>query len=228
MKTILLLFVSTFTFAQGFMPGFDTFSGKKPSYITLKDGTQLEGSIDDLDRKKGLIEEITLKIDKKSRKIEPSEIKEMYLPASGWSKLGNTIDVTTKVDKWENSKINTETINKGYGFLENSMVILKGKEQELLMQIVNPAFANRIRVYFDPWARETMSVGIGGLTLAGGIDKSYYVKVGNKPAFKIEKKNYKESIDLMYGTCPSLVKKLKEDYKWEDFAKHVYEHSNCK
>jgi hypothetical protein len=227
MKTVLLLFISTLTFAQGFTPGYDAFSGKKPAYITLKDGTQLEGTIDDLDRKKGLIEEITIEINKKNRKIEPQEIREMYLPASGLSKMSNSIDVGTNVQKMDKSKINTETIKKGYGFLENSPVLLKGKEQELLMQIVNPGFANNIRVYFDPWAKETMSVGIGGMTLAGGLDKSYYVKVGKNPAFKIEKKNYKDSLDLLYGTCPALVKKLKAESKWEDFAKHVFEHSNC-
>ncbi len=229
MLRIFILLLTGFTAcAQGFNPGFKTFSSSKPSYLTMKDGTETEGTMESLDRKKGLIEAIKLKdADNTKRKIKPEDVREMYLPASSWSKLGNALDAAIKVDKWENSEINSEIISKGYAFFENAKVILKEKEYELLMQIVNPSFAGKIRVYFDPWASETMSVGFGGLVVAGGIDKSYYVKAGELPAFKVEKKNYSNYFDLLYGSCPELVKKLRTDYKWEDFAKHVYEHASC-
>ncbi len=48
------------------------------------------------------------------------------------------------------------------------------------MQLVNPRFSKVISVYSDPFAKETSSIGIGGLKLAGGIAKSYYLKKGEK------------------------------------------------
>ena len=38
----------------------NTFSHQKMAYITLVDGTEVEGTIDDVDRKKGLIEFIKI------------------------------------------------------------------------------------------------------------------------------------------------------------------------
>ena len=47
--------------AQKFLQGAFTFSKKKTSYITLNNGETVEGILWDLDRKKGNIEEITIK-----------------------------------------------------------------------------------------------------------------------------------------------------------------------
>jgi hypothetical protein len=48
-------------FAQDFIPAYDRFSGKETSYIMLEDGSKVEGTLEDLDRKKGLIEEVVIK-----------------------------------------------------------------------------------------------------------------------------------------------------------------------
>ncbi|MGL4632737.1 MAG: hypothetical protein ACRCVT_16150 [Leadbetterella sp.] len=53
---LLLLLLSTNLFAQKFQEGFDRFSKKKPVYITLNDGSKLEGTMVHLDRKRGNIE----------------------------------------------------------------------------------------------------------------------------------------------------------------------------
>jgi hypothetical protein len=76
--------VSLATLAQSFIPAFDRFSGKDIAYIYLEDGSKIEGTIDDIDRRKGLIEEVTIlpTDQKKKLKLEPKDIKTMYLPAS--------------------------------------------------------------------------------------------------------------------------------------------------
>lgn len=63
-RTILLSLalcgISYANYAQSFIPAFDRFSGKEVAYIYLENGTKIEGAIDDIDRKKGLIEEVTI------------------------------------------------------------------------------------------------------------------------------------------------------------------------
>ncbi|AEI47208.1 hypothetical protein [Runella slithyformis] len=61
------------------------------------------------------------------------------------------------------------------------------------------------------------------MTMAGGDDKSYYVQVGNFPAQKLKKKEYKDEIKVMYAGCPTLVKKIGEKLRWPEFAQHIYE-----
>ena len=151
----------------------------------------------------------------------------MCLPASGLNKLSSKINSVTVVDKWDDKDLNLETIENGYGYFEYTPVMLKKKKRDLLMQLVNPHFAKKVRVYFDPYARQTMAVGVGGLTVAGGLDKSYFVKVGEAPAYKIEKKNYDDQYPELFKSCPTLVAKIKEDPDWKDFAEHVIEFTEC-
>lgn len=226
MKTLLLLFISFGLFAQGFLPGTDMYSRKKPAYITLTDGSEIEGVLKTLNRKKGNIMSVTLDSPKKMT-LAAEEVASMYLPSSGLDKLGKTADAVFTVQKWDNKDLNLKTIEEGYAYFEQTKVDLKGKEMLLLMQLVNPHFSNKMRVYFDPYARETMAVGMAGLTVAGGLDKSYFLKVGDAPAFKLEKKNYEELYPELFRDCPALVEKIKADPDWKDLDKHIFEYSGC-
>lgn len=218
-------------FAQSFIPAFDRFSGKEIAYINLEDGTKIEGTIDDIDRKKGLIEEIVILPtgQKKKRKIQAEEIKNMYLPASGYNKLVNASEQTFNAQKWKDNNVNMDIINKGYAYFEKSTVGIKKDVEVLLMQMVNPSFSQKIKVYHDPRAQESMRFGVAGITMAGGDDKSYYVKVGDTAAVKIKRKDYDEAYLALYKDCPELLKKLKDDHRWSKFDEHLWAYTTeCK
>ncbi|WP_428666924.1 hypothetical protein [Runella sp.] len=220
----LCLTVCSTTFAQDFIPAYDRFSGKEISYITLENGTQLEGMLEDLDRRKGLIEEVVIKdAGGKKIKLKPEQIKSMYLMPSGYSRLSTNMDVGNKVKKWDAKYIDNEIIKKGYAYFEKAKVAIKSDQELLLMQLLNPGFNSKVKVFHDPFAAETMRIGFGGMTTAGGDDKSYYVQVGEFPAKKLKKKDYDNEIKVMYASCPTLVKKIGEKLRWTEFAQHVYE-----
>jgi len=210
--------------AQEFIPAYDRFSGKEPAYIMLEDGSKLVGTLDNLSRRKGLIEEVVIKdMSGKKIKLNPEQIKSMYLMPSGFSKFSTNMDAGTKVKKWDAKYIDSEIIKKGYAYFEKAKVFIKDKEEMLLMQLLNPGFNTKIRVFHDPFAAETMRTGIGGMTMAGGDDKSYYVQVGDLPSKKLKKKEYDDEIKVMYASCPDLVKKIGQKLRWTEFAQHVYE-----
>ncbi|MCF8238743.1 MAG: hypothetical protein K9I85_11340 [Saprospiraceae bacterium] len=233
MKHILilaLLMVMTIQLsAQRFLVSFDRFSDNKPSYITLIDGTELIGEIKDIDRKKGLIEEITIKDEsKKKHKLKPEQISHMYLPPNGISSFFSNYAFLTDVSNWDNDTYDQAHIADGYAFFEQSEVMLKKKKRPMLMQLLNPSFSSKIKVFQDPFAGETMSLGVGPLTVAGGDEKSYYVRVGDEPAFKLKKKDYRESIDVLYNQCPAVRQSVGDKPSWSDFEEHVYMTSkNC-
>ncbi|MFZ1516291.1 MAG: hypothetical protein WAT21_12870 [Saprospiraceae bacterium] len=209
--------------AQNFLPAFDLFSKNKPCYITLKDGTKIEGEIDKIDRRKGLIEEITIETaDKKEHELEAKDIKEMYLPASGFQKLMDMDNAMMNV-KTYSGEIDMEHIKKGYAYFVSTKVILKKEPEDLLMQVVNPGFSEKILVFHDPQAAETASVGIGGFTVAGGDDKSYFIKVGEDAAYKLKKKDYSDAFPALFNDCPEIIKQYGKKPVWTDFDTHVYE-----
>jgi len=207
--------------AQELLPPVFTFSHKKTSYITMKDGSTIEGTIKDLDRKKGIIEEVKIEDGSgKKMKLKPSEIAHMYLPQSGWDKMGRMNDFLTDANQWDNEDLDQSLFGQGYTYLEQSDVMVKKKRMTLLVQLLNPHFSNKIKVYHDPLAGETASVGIGGIKLAGGLDKSYYVKKDGKPAaVRLKKKDYDDEFRGFFSSC-SKVSKM--DPKWSDFTMHMY------
>jgi hypothetical protein len=224
---ILFLSVTNILVAQDFLDGAFTFSSKKESYITLQDGKELIGFIDDIDRKKGLIEEITIiDAEKKKIKLKPEEVKHMYIAPSGFDKLARADRLLSNATKWDDDKsAHASHIKEGYVYFETVNVMIKKKQMTLLLQLLNPGFAKNIKVYFDPLAGETASIGFGGITVAGGDAKSYYFKKGDNVAFRMHKKNYDEEFENLYGDCPELKKTFIKDMGWSRVEKHVFHHS---
>jgi len=224
---IFFLCVTKMIVAQDFLDGAFTFSSKKESYITLQDGTELIGFIDDIDRKKGLIEEITIiDTNKKKIKLKPEDVKHMYIAPSGFDKLGRANNFLSDATRWnEDKSAHAQHIKDGYVFFETTEVMIKKKKMTLLLQLLNPGFARNIKVYFDPYAGETASIGFGGIKVAGGDAKSYYFKKGDNVAFRMEKKNYDEEFDNLYSDCPELKKTFIKDMGWSRVERHVFHHS---
>ena len=99
----------------------------------------------------------------------------------------------------------------------------------LLLQILNPGFARNIKVFFDPYAGETASFGFGGIKVAGGDAKSYYVKKGEEVAFKLQSKNYEEEYKHLYGDCATFFDANVKKFDWSDLAKNIFDYTKeCK
>ncbi len=195
--------------------------------MTLNDGTEIEGTIKDLDRKKGLIEEVKIKDGAgKKYKFDADEIKYMYLPPSGFDKMSKALDFMGDAQKWNDEKLNQDFLNQGYVYFELADVKVKKKNRKLLMQLLNPTFSKEVKVYHDPYAKETMGAGIGGVTVVGGDAKSYYVSKGGKPAFRLKKKDYKAEFTPMWNSCKELMEKY-PDMKWKNLVEHVLAFSEC-
>ncbi len=212
--------------AQKFLePSFD-FSEKKISYLTLEDDSEVQVYLRKLKYEKGLIEEIKVEgTDGKKVKISPEKIKFMYLPQSGFDKFVKAYDFIHDAQKWDNDKIDRGKVAEGYIYFEKAEVKIKKKTETLMMQLLNPSFSSKIKVYHDPYAKETAGIGIAGIKVAGGDDKSYYVAAHGAPAFKLIKKNYEEEFAALFDNCTVLNQKYADKIKWVDLETHVYEHS---
>ncbi len=216
--------------AQKFLRPFETISHKKPSYITKEDGTEIEGTVKKLKRKKGLIKEIDIKTkDGKKLTIPIESIKYAYLPQSGWDKFTKIDSYVGDATQWEDGLYDQERLKSGYAYFEKAETIVKKKKMTLLMQLLNPGLCSRIKVYHDPFAGETTSFGVGGLSLAGGEDKSYYLSKDNEAAYKFHKKKYnKKLVAEKFGDCAKVKKEYKKAH-WENFEKMIFTYNeSCK
>lgn len=215
---VCLLFVVTLASAQQFLPPIERFSGSKPGYLILKTGERIEFSLDDLDRKKGLIIKVEGKtLDGKKIKYEANQIQELGLNPSDFAKLASISESTRSVAKMQRNKVDESARNLVLFYNEQ----LDDPKREVLVQLVNPGFESRIRVYDDPFATETAGVGFAGMQVTGGMDKSFYVRANGK-VFRLKKKNYDEKFVELFGSCDALMKKYGKDFAWRDFCYHVF------
>ena len=181
-----------------FDPAYSSYSRKKPAYITLKDGTKWEGEIKDVDRRKGQIDELKLVVNGKKKKFAAAEIADLFMAPSGFDQFNKQANFISDATKWGRTDA-SEHLAKGYTMYTNEKVSLKNKKkpEEYLMQTVNPKFSQVIQVFSDPWAKETMSIGVGSMKLAGGIAKSYYLKKGEFIVW-LTKKNFDEHFERLF------------------------------
>lgn len=209
-----------------FADGFSSYSRKKPAYVTLKNGTEIEGKIKKLNRKKGQIRGLKIETAEGKKEIPASEIQSLYMAPSGLDKLQKMNNYMTSMERWGRTDIK-DVANKGYSLYTNQRVSLKNKkkEAEYLMQMVNPSYGKLIQVYNDPFAGETASIGFGGLKLAGGIAKSYYVRKGDKIMW-LHKRDFKENFESLFFDN----EKFKKEYegkkiKWSLLGVYILDYT---
>ena len=140
-KFLFILFIlcaATIHAQQLLSPSFG-FSHKKTSYVTLKDGTVINGTLKDIDRKKGLVEFVNIEDGAgKKWKLKPEKISLMYLPPTSFDNMGKAMEFTHDAQKWNSQKLDQDLIHQGYVYFENAKVKIKKKEGEMLMQLLNP------------------------------------------------------------------------------------------
>jgi hypothetical protein len=151
----------------------------------------------------------------------------MYVPPSNIAKFNQMVDAATDVTKIADNELSSEHLKDGYLYMESSNVqIKKKKTQYCMLQLMNPAFSKMVKVYNDPYAAESASVGVGGMTVAGGLDKSYYIKIeGEDVAKRIKKKEYKKDMEEIFTKCPDVVNKYGADPSWSEFEQFIYEYT---
>lgn len=219
----LVLFSASQAFSQEFLPAIERFSSKKESFLVTTKGDTTKFFLDDLDRKKGLIVNVAGKtVDGKKFEHDAEDVVFMALAPSDFAKFAAFSEGTSSVLRA--SKTDFKQINRDLIFFYREY--LDDKKRTVLVQQVNPAFDSRLRVYDDPFAKQTAGVGVAGMQVTGGQDKSYYVNYNGK-TFRMYKRDYDKLFKEFFGNCPALTAQYKNG-AWRDFAEHLFFYEqNC-
>ena len=213
----LVLLTTSQAFSQEFLPAIERFSSKKESFLVTSKGDTTKFFLDDLDRKKGLIVNVAGRTaDGKKFEHKAEDVTFMALAPSDYAKFAAFSEGSASVIRA--SKTDFKQINRDLIFFYQEY--LDDKQRTVLVQQINPGFDSKLRVYDDPFAAQTAGIGVGGMQMTGGMDKSFYVNYKGK-TFRMYKRDYDRMFPEFFGNCPN----LKAQYKnaaWRDFAEHLY------
>jgi hypothetical protein len=221
---ILSLMITTKVFAQGFIKemegeGFSALYGNE-CIVTLKSGDVIHGKFTGGSSSNNGLNKITIKLENGEKvKYTAEEVVLLKIKCSELAKMFMMTDATVSVKEMANTDFN-EIVNREYLIFEEALLAKKADKYSLL-QLLNPGFDSKIKVY--PTSEKTMGMSLGGIPITGGSDKSYQFVKGGQKAFKISKGDYKKKFESIYGDCPEMISRVTgEKLKWEDLAAHVF------
>lgn len=216
----LLLLAPLFIFGQAFQDATESFGRKKVAYMTDADGNESEVFIKKFKFKKGLVKEVKFQNEAgKKVKVKPEAISSIYVPIDWSEKVWNSPKKLVEKEHCAAGEIDPKLIGEGYAYYEKAEVFYKKKKKQvLMMQVLNPTFSSKVKIYNDPLAGKTAGIGIGGLSV-GKHPKSYFMSVNGATAVKIEKKKFPEQIIEMLGGCQAV---QDMDVPWKELAKMIY------
>lgn len=194
----------------------------KPAKIVLVSGEEFEGKLVSAGLINGYLNKISIKKEDGTKvKLEPENVATLSVKASKMAKLSMMAESTQSIKTAAKADFN-EIAQREFIIFETGLRDKK-KDKPRLMQLLNPGFDSKIKVFADPNAKETKGIGMAGVKLTGGVDKSYLFVVNKEKAVKVKKGNYKKNFDELYASCPTMVETFSgEKTKWKDVAGHVF------
>lgn len=229
MKNVMVLLIivcSATAYSQGFIAGIDKDNlgvlFGRPATATLASGKEVTGKLSGGTIINGYLDKIVIKQENGEKlKLKPEDVTRLSVKASKLAKLSMMAESTASIKKMTNANFD-EITNREYIIFETAMRS-NSAEKLRLMQLLNPGFDSKIKVFADPNAKETAGIGIGGIKLTGGEDKSYLFVQNDEKAVRVKKGSYKRNFEEIYQSCSQMLEIFEgEKTKWNDVAGHVF------
>ncbi|REE05935.1 hypothetical protein [Marinoscillum furvescens] len=214
--------VGSAQYSQYFMPPVDEglVMTAKEVYAITTAGDSVAGRINSAVMMGGQIRSLTIKkADKSKVKLKAADVKLLAVKATdfmNWTSAMSAPNIARVAD------MDYQKIMKREWILFDQARLPK-KDKYALMQLLNPDFCSKIKVYVNPNANETMTSSLNGVMLAGGEDTSYLVVTDGDQAEIYKKRKYKnEALTRLFKNCETFKEEYAgEKFKWKDFSEHV-------
>lgn len=224
--SLIFSLISSVGFCQGFIASLEETDlitlVNKPVIVTMADGSEVTGKFGGAVLISGYLDKVTIKSESGEKlKLKPEEMVQLQIKASGFSKMAMVSSSASSIKEVAKRDFN-EIKNREYIIFETAQRSNKAAKFRL-MQLLNPGFDNKIKVFADPNANQTSGIGIGGIKITGGEDKSYLMVTSGNKAIVVRKGTYRKNFEELYQGCPEMVRAFQgEKIKWEDVAGHVF------
>ena len=215
LNLLMISMLISFSVSAQFVTPLSTISG--PAEVTTLDGEVISGKVKSASfGPNGMMSFTLLDEEGNKTKYKVADVQQLKLKVDGLAKLEITADQSSNIEKLANSNFK-EVVEREFIYWQRVKQV--GKDKYLLLQLLNPGFDNKLKVYDLPNAKSG-ETSIGGISVSGNQATAFLV-VKNGESLKITKKKYKkQDFNLLFSDCPKIIENNDPDFK--EFATHVY------
>lgn len=194
----------------------------KEAYVVTNAGDTVRGRVLSAMIMNGQMRSFTIKEDDGNKqKFKSTDVKLLAVAPNKLSNINSAMSVPNLSRAMQVDF--SEIIDREWVYFEQAL-LPKKKDKYVMMQLLNPGYDSKIKVYLDPNANKTMTVSAGNIDLAGGEDRSYLVVYDGNKSEVYKKSSYKkDALEKLYKNCSVFTENYEgEKFKWRNFAEHVY------
>ncbi len=218
-----LVFASSTVQAQGFI---QAASGKViagESQLVTVDGLEVTGRIKSATVINGSLKSFSL-VDESGNKTKylAADVAELRVKVGILMKLDLLSQSAQSIKKLVDADFD-EILTRDHVIYER--VLLPKKDKYRLLQLLNPGFDGKFKVYPDPrfFAKESAEHSVFGVKVAGGKAKSFLLAKNGQKSVVIKKGSYEKQFEEVFGDCQDILDNFAgKKRKFKHFAEHVF------
>jgi hypothetical protein len=192
-----------------------------PASVRTVGGVEISGTIATIISGRHGLTSITLRpADGKRQKFRAADIDELVVEPGTIARLSMVMSATSTLRKVARNDLRS-TLDHDVVVFHN--VAWPKASDARLLQLVNPGFASRVRVYHLISAMSATWT-IAGVPVAGDESKAFAViKDGGEP-MRVSGRHYEQrDFDLLFGDCPEMLQlEISSDRSFHRFAQHAF------
>lgn len=220
-SVIIAILLSSLSYGQAFIAPVQDLVPSKDCKMELLDGTIIQGKMTSAIVVSGFLKTVNIQDAAETKhKYKAEQIKRLKVKAGTLAKIDMIAENSTSLQNFIKTDFSS-VIQREYIIYEQAL-LPKKKDKYRLLQLLNPGFDNRIKVFQDPNAKETTGINVKGVKLTGGDEKSFLVVKDGAKSEKIKKSKYKKEFPILFSDC-DLAKVIDSSkIKFKNFAAHVF------
>ena len=205
---IITFAITSFTVNAQFVTPIGSISG--PAEVTTLDGEVLSGKVKYASfGPNGMMSFMLLDTEGNKNKFKAADVQQLKLKVDGLAKLEIIAEQSSNIEKLANSNFK-EVVEREYVYWQR--VKHPEKDKFLLLQLLNPGFDSKIKVYDAP-SNKSGETSVGDVAVSGNKATAYYV-IKKGQSLKVSKKHYKKvDFGRLFNDCPFVITNNKPDFK---------------
>lgn len=219
-----IIFYISPVYGQGFVKSLDS-DGIATLYgsecvATLQSGEEIHGKFRGGTVVNAALTKIVIKYENGEKaRFKPEDLVSLKIKTTKLAKLDMMAESATSIKEFVNADFD-EIVNREYIIFETALAAKK-KDTYRLLQLLNPGFDNKIKVFATD--AKTGGFAVNGIAITGGADRTYLFVKGGDKAVLVKKSTYRKDFSELFGDCSNLLKAFgNEKIKWNDVAGHVF------